>query len=498
MTILGRRVAIASATGVLLGTDGGGSRTRATRGHLAVLLWAVAGAFGLAVRDGMPAADRVVADAVPTLALTGAVLLAVVPWRRLPDCAGMVAAAGGAVALLLGVGAASGQLLHYQVLLALVFAYSGITCRAVVSLLVAATCLAALALSTVGAQQDHLGQIGLGVLAYALLGALVGLTTTRLRTDHAQRVRVDTALVQLLATTSTRAAADLAVDVGRSLVGADGTVLLLADGPGATVFTVSAGAGAGDRLIGVSVDIARETTSMGQAVSTAEPHVVADVAGDAQGAQRFVRLLHAGSVLYLPIRGEGGVLGVLVMWWSVPRRPADVQVDTTLTLLSVALGQVLERHRQLDRLDNDAHSDPLTGLGNRRRFDVSVAGMKPGGGVILIDLDGFRPVNEALGHDVGDIVLADFAQALRRCARVGEACRIGGDEFAVVLAEDGVTAGALVAERLAQSWPAPHGVTYSLGFAVHDDASTPAATVTAADMALYAAKRSRRRPAPSR
>ena len=483
--------------GLLLDTGGSRSSTRATRGYLAVLMWAIAAAFGSAVRVGMPVAERETADAVPTVAIAGAVVLAVVPWRRLPDCTGMVPAIGGAVALIIGVGAGSGQLLSYQVLLALVFAYAGVTCRPAGSVLVGAICLGALGVSTTGAQQDQVGLIGLGLLMYTLLGAMVGLLMTRLRTERVQRERLNAALVELFGTSSAQAAAESAVELSRSLLGVDGAALLLADGPGSTVFTGSAGVGTGDRLVGVSVDIAQETTAMGRAVSTGEPHFVADAADDPQVAQRFVDLLGAASVLYLPIRGEGGVLGVLALWWSSARRRADAQVGSALTLLSVELGQVLERHRHLDRLDNDAHSDPLTGLGNRRRFDVSVAGMNPGGGVILIDLDGFKPVNDTLGHDVGDIVLADFAKALRRCTRAGEACRIGGDEFAVVIADDGVVAGELVTERLAQSWPAPHGVTYSLGFAAHDDSSTPAATVTAADMALYAAKRSRRQPATS-
>ena len=81
MTIHGRRLSVAAAMGLLLDTGGSRSSTRATRGYLAVLMWAIAAAFGSAVRVGMPVAERETADAVPTVAIAGAVVLAVVPWR---------------------------------------------------------------------------------------------------------------------------------------------------------------------------------------------------------------------------------------------------------------------------------------------------------------------------------------------------------------------------------------------------------------------------------
>ena len=488
---MGGQVSVASALGLLLGTTGDRSAQRATRGYLVAAMWAVAAAFGLAVRAGMPPADLEVANAVPTLALVGSAVLAVVPWRRWPDCAALVPAVGGAVVLVLGVGAGSGQLLDYQMVIALLFAYTGITCRPRASLLACAICVAALAVTTLGAQQDNVTEIGLGIVMYGLLGGLVALIMMRLRTEQERREAVNGALIALLGTSSAQEAADLAARLGADLLGVDGAAVLLADEPGSTLFRGVAGLGPGEALVGVEVDIATETTAMGRAVATSRPLFLDDARDNPMVAQRYVDALSARTTLYLPVAGDAGVLGVIVLWWITPGHPLDHGHDSALNLLSVQMGQVLERHRHLHHLDNVARTDALTGLGNRRQFDLALAGMQPGGGVLLLDLDRFKPVNDTLGHAAGDQVLADFADRLRRCTRAGEACRVGGDEFAVVFPDNGAAAVTSALRRLTETWPTPHGVTFGHGFAEHAAGDPPRGTVTRADMALYAAKRVR-------
>jgi diguanylate cyclase (GGDEF)-like protein len=425
------------------------------------------------------------------LAVIGAVTLALLPWRRLPDRTGPAVVVSGGVALVLGVGLSTGQLLQYLVPLALVFGYTGITCSAGAALRLGLLLELALLVTTLGRQEHHLFQLALGLGLYAVLGSIVGLITTSLREEHETRERVNQALILLLATTNVDEAAALAARLGTDLLGVDGSGVLLADQPGSTRFRGVAGVGAGENLRDVEIDIAKETTALGRAVATGEPLYVEDTSASPLVSQRFVGQLGARTVLYLPVPGEGGVLGVLALWWSKPGLALDHDHDSALTLLSVQLGQVLERHQRLDRLDTDAHSDSLTGLGNRRRFDLALGGMQVGGGVLLLDLDRFKAVNDTLGHTVGDEVLTSFADALRGCVRAGEACRIGGDEFAVVFPDNAAVTATAVVERLAGAWPSPHGATYCHGFAVHDDGSTPSGTVTRADMALYAAKRIR-------
>ncbi len=95
----------------------------------------------------------------------------------------------------------------------------------------------------------------------------------------------------------------------------------------------------------------------------------------------------------------------------------------------------LQRQTLLRGLTQQAHHDPLTGLGNRRaltrRLDVAAAG---GSAVLTLDLDGFKEVNDVLGHARGDALLVAVAGAVRAALPAGvEAFRIGGDEFAVVV-----------------------------------------------------------------
>src|SRR5262249_15326362 len=84
-----------------------------------------------------------------------------------------------------------------------------------------------------------------------------------------------------------------------------------------------------------------------------------------------------------------------------------------------------------------AHTDPLTGLANRRQLMLTLRNEAVGGppGVLLaIDLDGFKNVNDTRGHDVGDAVLVEVAERLRNNLRPGDlAARLGGDEFAVLM-----------------------------------------------------------------
>jgi diguanylate cyclase (GGDEF)-like protein/PAS domain S-box-containing protein len=102
-----------------------------------------------------------------------------------------------------------------------------------------------------------------------------------------------------------------------------------------------------------------------------------------------------------------------------------------------------------------AEEDPLTGLANRRRFERELdhrcayaARYGFGGSLLLLDLDGFKPVNDALGHAAGDAVLIAVADVLReRLRRSDVLARLGGDEFAVVLTHaDTSEAQAIVAE----------------------------------------------------
>lgn len=167
------------------------------------------------------------------------------------------------------------------------------------------------------------------------------------------------------------------------------------------------------------------------------------------------------------------------------------------------LQDISERKRVEDRIRHAAHHDGLTGLPNRSRLAVRL-GESDGRswGLLLIDLDNFKVVNDTLGHEAGDILLKGVAERLAATLRAGDfVARLGGDEFAVLL--DGVEtteALAAFAERLFERLGEPiiHRdriirVGASIGMALAPlHAREPIELLRFADMALYEAKRSGR------
>lgn len=157
------------------------------------------------------------------------------------------------------------------------------------------------------------------------------------------------------------------------------------------------------------------------------------------------------------------------------------------------------------RIRHMAYFDPLTGLPNRRlledRIKVAIAHAHRNRGqiaLLFIDLDGFKAVNDQLGHDAGDELLAATARRLSACLREDDtAARLGGDEFVVLLSDvEGAGSARCVACRLLQAVrePVEAGgqaltVTMSIGISVYPhDGTTVEALLKAADVAMYRAK----------
>ena len=170
---------------------------------------------------------------------------------------------------------------------------------------------------------------------------------------------------------------------------------------------------------------------------------------------------------------------------------------------------VTERRRAEERLDFLAHHDPLTSLPNRLLFHdrlqqaLAFARRSEGRvGLLLVDLDGFKGINDTLGHTVGDALLVAAAERLRNVVRECDTVsRLDGDEFAVILpgipGAEGVQA---VASRILRTLGEPFRVrdhlcrmSASIGIAIGpDDGGSGDELLAAADLALQAAKTSRR------
>ena len=186
-------------------------------------------------------------------------------------------------------------------------------------------------------------------------------------------------------------------------------------------------------------------------------------------------------------------------WTTALLSHAILSLLIALCLISAAALDVLKA------LKSESHTDPLSGLLNRRGFEnaasqaleLSVANGVPAA-LVIADLDHFKTLNDTFGHDAGDKVIVGFAERLRMAAGVGGiAGRIGGEEFAVLLAATDLGAARLFAEGVRASFsecticgvPAAANITASFGVASLSGDEGLWALLRRADDALYQAKK---------
>lgn len=226
--------------------------------------------------------------------------------------------------------------------------------------------------------------------------------------------------------------------------------------------------------------------------------VVTEIATSVRRRLSFVRGLRRG--LALRSIAVGSLLSLAPIW--------VIGVDSSVVLvplLGIATGLVFASARRSLERTREAYVDVLTGLGNRRAFSEQLAdACGPAGhpveGVLLImDLDGFKDVNDRLGHDVGDGVLVAFAERLASSLPAsGFAARLGGDEFAALLISGrrGVAMTDLVDELHADliapltvsGFPVSIGVSIGVAHLPRDGESA-GELMRAADVAMYQSKR---------
>jgi diguanylate cyclase (GGDEF)-like protein/PAS domain S-box-containing protein len=212
------------------------------------------------------------------------------------------------------------------------------------------------------------------------------------------------------------------------------------------------------------------------------------------------------AISVVPILVDEAPVGVLACYFGRQRTFGDDELALQSGIARLA-AQVLQRIRLQGQLQHQALHDQLTGLANRALLQTRLAQVLEASArysrpmaVIFLDLDGFKRINDKLGHGIGDVALKQIANGLRRVVRTGDTiARFGGDEF-VVVCEDADDNGALhAAERIRQAVELPlHGVptafalTASIGVAVYLPREGYRATVEdllrAADAAQYESK----------
>lgn len=261
-----------------------------------------------------------------------------------------------------------------------------------------------------------------------------------------------------------------------------------------------------DPLISAGLmDLAMQAIEGDEVVTVASLDQAATIRPDLDVALQEQRL---AALSIAPLRGDSGAHGVVVCFFGRDQVFDDDTRDIHAALARQA-SQVLRRVRLQEELAHRALHDQLTGLANRKllqvRLDEALAGARRDArplSIVFIDLDGFKAVNDALGHRVGDEVLVEVAERLRGVARASDpVARYGGDEFVIVCENADAEAAGVIAERFRHevgrpltSVPPSYGVAASVGVATWtpDDTADdpePERLIRLADEAMYASKR---------
>jgi diguanylate cyclase (GGDEF)-like protein len=210
------------------------------------------------------------------------------------------------------------------------------------------------------------------------------------------------------------------------------------------------------------------------------------------------------TVLVEPLAHERRLVGALILSKRT-RAPWTVEDRSLLDWASTEVSAAFGRAYAYEQAERGANIDPLTGLPNRRYFDELVAILRPGRragdrtGIVMVDVDHFKKLNDRYGHATGDMVLHAIAGAITASVRAEDTpARFGGEEFVVILRRASAGQAADVGERIRSAVASlpivllglDEPVTVSVGVAIAEEGETEIRTVIErADQALYLAKR---------
>jgi diguanylate cyclase (GGDEF)-like protein len=293
------------------------------------------------------------------------------------------------------------------------------------------------------------------------------------------------------------------VEHAPELTGGHGAVIEMLD-EGGEEFVCRAAAGTVAAAVGYR--LARKHSLSGLSVDQRVPLTSPDSLSDPRVDQEVCRRLGVASMVCVPLLHEDAPVGVLSVVSKSPHAFGDEAVET-LTLLGRVIAASIHHASAYESARHDSLHDALTGLENRRAFDEAIATAverhrRYGSplSLAILDLDGFKYVNDQWGHAAGDGALRQVAEVIRREKRAGDSCyRIGGDEFALLIADTPLDGARLAAERVCtavrRAAIAQGSVGISAGVVeIADRDEMPAEFIARADAELYRAKRLRATP----
>jgi diguanylate cyclase (GGDEF)-like protein len=442
--------------------------------------------------------------AVGLLAVAGVALL--LPWARVPASLSLLVPLTCTLSVLMMVMSARGPSSGVGIVVLAPLIWTALYHRRWESAVVVAAIVAIEVVTSLTPVVEPGATIVRRVVFWALLGALLSVATHDLRDrvrrhvaarDEAlrQTIALQAAAEELTATLDPEDVISRATRLAAELVSPSGT-------PGRRaqygrvdqgMVTLAAQYDETGDLIAEEFPLAdhpylRQVLEAGRALS-----VRFDAGATGPSVRDIIERLGVTHGVYVPVVLDGQVDGVL--WVSV----RGVEVTPELFEQCKALGHLLElalaNAITLRKANEEAFTDALTNLPNRRGFEAFIAN-RPGRRpfvILALDVDGLKQVNDSRGHSAGDALLVQVADLVRQTMRRGDVlARLGGDEFAAYLFDADESDGCRVAERMIDSLsPGDETLTasVSIGVAVGAAGDDADKVYAAADAAMYRAKR---------
>lgn len=311
------------------------------------------------------------------------------------------------------------------------------------------------------------------VPAMALLAELVSWITEQSRNESErldrhleQLTSLDDVLSRFRRPGSLEQAAEQVAVAAREVFEVERTTVVLRDTKG-NLINVTLGATTNDEP---EPEVAKLIVA---AVSSTEPQIIPTA--------------HNGTVMVLPLPAAEAPAGAVLIH-PLPADDHDFTLDLG-RLFRQSVARDIEHLYVVDELSSLTSVDPLTGIGNRRHAEGLLRALQPGDALILLDLDGFKWVNDTYGHSAGDEVLKNLSDHLRATLRDSDTtARMGGDEFLIV-ARRAFADPFAVANRVLEGWAEiGSSTTLSAGVALHHTEASSLETFDRADRALLEAK----------